>query len=64
MSYNNSTNKEPMNHALILLLANLSSIACVIGATILAFHGIAGWGWFLFVAVLLQSYYSSSKTTD
>jgi hypothetical protein len=53
-----------MNHALILLLANLSSIACVIGATILAFHGIAGWGWFLFVAVLLQSYYKSSKTTD
>ena len=53
-----------MSHALILLLVNLPSIACVIGATILAFHGIAGWGWFLFIAVLLQSYYSSSKTTD
>jgi phage tail protein X len=53
-----------MNHALILLLANLSSIACVIGAIILAFHGIAGWGWFLFLAVLLHTTFSSSKTTD
>ncbi len=52
-----------MNPSLILLLANLSSVACVIGAIILALHGIAGWGWFLFLAVLLHTTYRSSKTT-
>lgn len=53
-----------MNDAFILLLSNLPSIACVIGAIILGFHGIAGWGWFLFVAVLLQTSFSSFKDTD
>jgi hypothetical protein len=53
-----------MNHALILLLANLTSVACVIGGIILALHGIAGWGWFLFMSGLLYTSYSSSKTTD
>lgn len=53
-----------MNASLTLLLANLSSVACVIGAVILALHGIAGWGWFLLVALLLHTTFSSSKTTD
>jgi hypothetical protein len=52
-----------MNLAL-LLFAHLPSIACVIGAIILALHDIGGWGWFLFGAVMLQSYYSFSNTTD
>jgi hypothetical protein len=43
-----------------LLICNLASIACVISAAVLAFHGISGWGWFLFLALLL----CSSLTTN
>jgi len=31
----------------------LAACICVAGATFLAVYGIDGWGWFLFVAVLL-----------
>ena len=41
-----------MKHALLLFFSELTSIACVIGATFLALHGIAGWGWFLLIAVM------------
>jgi phage tail protein X len=47
--------------ALICLAANLASLACVIGAILLAHAGIAGWGWFLAVGLLLSS--SPSKST-
>jgi len=53
-----------MNQALLLFLSNLTSIACVIGATFLALHGIAGWGWFLLVAFLCYTTFSSFKITD
>tara|TARA_R110000868_G_scaffold29897_9_gene111264 strand:+ start:3043 stop:3204 length:162 start_codon:yes stop_codon:yes gene_type:complete len=41
-----------MKTAFILLLCSLTSIACVIGAIILALHSIGGWGWFLLIAIL------------
>lgn len=41
-----------MREFFIALVVFSSSIACVIGAILLALNGIAGWGWFLFVAVL------------
>lgn len=41
-----------MNHTLILLISNLTSIACVISAVFLAYNGIDAWGWFLVVASL------------
>lgn len=31
----------------------LISALSVIGGTILAFNGVTGWGWFLFVAVIM-----------
>ncbi len=36
-----------MNIFLYLLLP----IICVLSAAFLAFHGISGWGWFLFIAL-------------
>lgn len=41
-----------MKTALMIIFANLSSVACVIGAIHLASKNIEGWGWFLFVAIL------------
>lgn len=41
-----------MREFFIALVVFSPSIACVIGAILLALNGIAGWGWFLFVAVL------------
>lgn len=41
-----------MKDFFIVLVIFTSSIACVIGAILLALNGISGWGWFLFVAVL------------
>ena len=38
-----------------LLIVNLASLACVVGATLLALNGIEGWGWFLFGAVLVHT---------
>ena len=46
-----------MKHALLLFCSELTSIACVIGATFLALHGIAGWGWFLLIAVMTTTSY-------
>jgi len=34
----------------IAFVVNMSSVAAVVCATLLALHGIAGWGWFLLVA--------------
>jgi hypothetical protein len=42
-----------MKYGLHSLLANLPSLACVIIAGYMAFHDKNGWGWFLFLAVLL-----------
>jgi len=47
-----TTNKELMNRTLLLLISNSVSITSVIGATILAFGGKEGWGWFLLVSLL------------
>ena len=41
-----------MSFALKLLAANLASLAAVIGAIVLAYAGIAGWGWFLAIALM------------
>jgi hypothetical protein len=37
---------------IILLICNLSSIACVVGAILLALNGIGGWGVFLLIALI------------
>jgi len=41
-----------MKTTLIVLFYSLSSLACAIGAIVLALHSISGWGWFLFIAVM------------
>ena len=39
----------------MLLVANLTSVACVVGAAWVAGQGKDGWGWMLFAAVALHS---------
>lgn len=41
-----------MKNAFILLFCSLPSLACAIGAIVLALHSIGGWGWFLLIAIL------------
>ena len=37
---------------LILFIANLVALATAVSAAVLAYNGVGGWGWFLFVSVL------------
>lgn len=39
-----------------LLACNIASILCASAAIFLAYHDKFGWGWFLFVAILLHCY--------
>jgi hypothetical protein len=50
-----------MNTTLLLLISNVVSIACVIGAVILASKGTEGWGYFLLFALLCST---TLATTD
>jgi len=50
-----------VKYAFLLLFSNLTSLACVIGAIYIASLGITGWGWFLLVAIMTTSYFSSSN---
>jgi len=36
------------------IMANIASVACALAAAFLAYQGKDGWGWFLFVAVILH----------
>lgn len=42
-----------MNRVTLLLLALIPSTACLVVSGYLAVHGMEGWGWFLFVGLLL-----------
>lgn len=54
-----------MSFALKLLAANLTSLAAVIGAIVLAHAGIAGWGWFLAIALITtRNVYSKPNTEE
>lgn len=44
----------------LFLIGNLASIACVIGATVAICMGKDGWGWLLFMALMLQYSYHKS----
>jgi hypothetical protein len=41
-----------MKQILVILACTIPSIACVVGAVVLALNGIGGWGWFLFIALI------------
>jgi hypothetical protein len=45
-----------MNTALVSFICNLGAVACVVCAATLALNGIGGWGWFLFVGLMMTSY--------
>jgi hypothetical protein len=51
-----------MKPALILLAANPTSLACAVGAILLALNGIAGCGYFLLIASMTTFYYSSTNS--
>jgi hypothetical protein len=53
-----------MNPTLLILVSNLASLSCVVGAILLALNGITGWGWFLFIALITIHSYSSSNSSD
>jgi hypothetical protein len=42
--------------ALTFLLSNIGAVGCVIAAAVLAAKGIPGWGWFLFIGLMMTSY--------
>jgi hypothetical protein len=42
--------------SLTFLLSNIGAVGCVIAAAVLAAKGIPGWGWFLFVGLMMTSY--------
>lgn len=41
-----------MKLMLALLISNIFSIVCVIGAVFLSYYDKVGWGWLLFLSVL------------
>jgi hypothetical protein len=41
-----------MKETLIILICTLPSIACAVGAILLALNSIGGWGWFLLIALI------------
>ena len=42
-----------MKDIFVVLLAQLPAITAIIGATFMALNDKQGWGWFLFIAVLV-----------
>ena len=38
-----------------LLVSNLPSITCFIGATVLALKQVDGWGWLIFLGLLMST---------
>lgn len=50
-----------MKEALIIIAYNAASISCFVGDAICAVKGIEGWGWFLFVGILVSAVPSSKK---
>lgn len=44
-----------MKTAFIVLMAELPAITAVVGAVLMALNDKQGWGWLLFIAVLLGS---------
>lgn len=44
-----------MNTAAMYVLANTASITCILVAGYMAIKEKSGWGWFLFVALLLTA---------
>ena len=50
-----------MRHTFIALLAFTPCIILCAGAVYLAANGIAGWGWFLFVAAVSSGSYSFNQ---
>ena len=53
-----------MSFALKLLAANVTSLAAVIGAIVLARAGITGWGWFLLIALMTSKTVYSSPSKE
>lgn len=53
-----------MSRAFFLLAALLPTTVCVAAAAYLLIKGAEGWGWFLFVALLLDKSVKFSKEGD
>jgi hypothetical protein len=53
-----------MKFAFVVLFANLTPLACAIGAVLLALNGIGVWGWFLCASLLLTQTISCKDTEN
>lgn len=53
-----------MSFAIKLLAANVTSLAAVIGAIVLAHAGITGWDWFLVIALMTTKTVYSSPSKE
>lgn len=53
-----------MSFAIKSIAGNVVAISCVIAAAVLAYKGLDGWGWFLFVALLTHTTLSSTPVVD
>lgn len=51
-----------MKEVFIVIFSNFASILCAGIAGFLAFNKIYGWGWFLFVSIVLSTTYSFSNS--
>ena len=47
---------------LAMFLMNITSIACTVGAILLALNGVRGWGWFLACGILSIVTYERKST--
>ena len=55
---------ENMAAFLTILALRSATIACVMAAAYLASKGIGGWGWFLFVGVVVSEGHVSTKKDE
>ena len=47
-----------------IFLMNITSIACAVGAILLAINGVKGWGWFLACSILSIATYKHVDNED
>jgi hypothetical protein len=53
-----------MTTIIYFLVANIASIGCVAAACICAVNRVSGWGWFLFVALLLSESFKNKEESE
>lgn len=57
-----------MSHSMLVMFAiigrTLTTVACIAGATFLAYYGKEGWGWLIFLGLCIGCYSVSSNDKE